>query len=301
VQLSGLLAAERRIAALARRQHGVVSRTQLLHADVSSKVIDNRVRAGWLRPIHRGVYLVGPTQSEWAREMAAVLGCGDGSVVSHATAAALWGLLPYPARDRPVEVTVPIGRVRRRRGIRVHRADLEHEEVTKLKRIPVTTPTRTLLDLASCASLPDLEEATAKALATHRTSREKLLALLARYPHRHGAPRLRALVEARPRRTRSDTEKRFLALVRRAQLPTPDTNVMLRGYEVDALWREDRLVVELDSWAHHSSRAMFEADRRRDAELAAEGLRVVRITWRQIVDEPEAVVARLARALNWAP
>jgi very-short-patch-repair endonuclease len=297
VKLSGLLAAERTIAAIARGQHGVVSRGQLLAAGIGREIIDNRVEAEWLRPIHRGVYLVGPTEGKWAREMAAALASGNGAVVSHRNAASLWNLLSHPARDHTVEVTVPAPRAPRRQGIRVHRTNLRPDEVTKVSRIPVTTPARTLLDLAAEGTLAQLEHATAKALATHLTSRRKLLALIARYPRRHGAPRLGELVDGRPAMTRADTEVLLLGLIRRARLPTPDLNVMMDTYEVDFLWREQRLIVETDGFEFHSSRQQFESDRRRDAELAARGFTVIRITWRQLVDEPEAGLVRLARAL----
>lgn len=128
---------------------------------------------------------------------------------------------------------------------------------------------------------------------------EGLHAVLARYPARPGTPKLRQLLET-PRHlalTRSEAEERFLALVRRAGLPTPEVNVVLHGYEIDCLWREERLAVEIDGFAFHGDRDSFEADRRRDADLAAREIQVIRITWRQIVDEAEATLARLVRAL----
>jgi predicted transcriptional regulator of viral defense system len=147
VQLSRLLAAERAIEALAR-PHGVVERRQLVGAGIGEKLIDRRVKAGWLRPMHRGVYAVGLTQSDDAPEMAAVLACGDEATVSHRSAGALWGLLPKRSHD-PVEVTVVTRHAPRRKGIRVHRtAAVRPDEVTKLRRIRVTTPARTLLDLS---------------------------------------------------------------------------------------------------------------------------------------------------------
>jgi very-short-patch-repair endonuclease len=288
------------VSEFASRQHGVVTRAQLLRAGLSPDVIDNRVKARWLRALHRGVYGVGPVTAPYAHEMAAVLACGEGAVLSHRSAAELWRLVPCPAHDRPVDVTVPAAGGRRRPGIRVHRVRyLQRDETTRVKSIPITTPTRTLVDLAAELTSSELQQAVAQAETRNLTSGRRLLALLARYPRRPGTPALRALLRSydRPALTRSAAEDRFLALARRAQLPAPDVNVALGSYEVDFLWRDERLVVEVDGFAFHASRAKFEADRRRDAELAAQGFQVMRVTWRQIIDEPEAMLVRIAQAL----
>jgi Transcriptional regulator, AbiEi antitoxin len=176
-QLGGLFAVERRIAALSR-PHGVVGRDQLIAAGISPKVIANRVQARWLRPMHRGVYAVGGVQSEEAPEAAAVLACGDGSVLSHKSAAFLWRLVPR--RDGvPMHVTVPMARCPRRPGIRVHRArELQPGEVTRLRGIRVTTPARTLLDVAGQLSTRELEQAVAKAERTYAGTQRQLLAYL---------------------------------------------------------------------------------------------------------------------------
>jgi very-short-patch-repair endonuclease len=176
---------------------------------------------------------------------------------------------------------------------------LQREERTNLSGIPVTSPSRTLLDLASVAPSRELEQAIAEAERRHLASRTKLAALLARYPRRPGTRALRALVEVdqRPALTRSQAEERLLRLIRLARLPAPDVNARVGRYEVDFLWREAGLVVEVDGFAFHSDRAAFEADRRRDAELAARGLTVIRVTWRQIVEEREAVLVSLGQAL----
>lgn len=250
--------------------------------------------------MHRGVYLVGPVIPPLAQEMGAVLAWGDGVVLSHGSAAGLWQLLPHPARDRAVDVTVPVRHAKGRSGIRVHTArGLPPDERTNLKGLPITSPARTLLDLASDATPRDLEQAVAEAERRHLASRSGLAALLARYPARPGTRALRALIEAheRPALTRSEAEERLLALLRRAELPAPDVNVRLDPYEVDFLWREAGLAVEVDGFAFHADRARFEEDRRRDADLAARGLQVIRVTWRQIVNQPEATLVRIAQAL----
>jgi very-short-patch-repair endonuclease len=278
----------------------VVTRRQLLRAGVGPHWIDARLKAGRLRRAHRGVYLVGPVFPPLAKEMAAVLACGEGAALSHRAAATLWQLLPHPARDRAVDVTVPVRHAKGRRGIRVHRAGpIPPDETTILDGIPITAPARTLLDLAAVVPPGDLERAVAEAERRRLASRSRLAALLARYARRPGTRALRALVEMqeRPAFIRSEAERRLLRLVRKARLPAPDVNAPLHGFEVDLLWRDAALVVEVDGYAFHSGRAAFEEDRRRDAELAARGLTVVRVTWRQLADQPEAVVVRIGQAL----
>jgi very-short-patch-repair endonuclease len=172
-------------------------------------------------------------------------------------------------------------------------------EVVRRHGIAVTTAARTLLDVAPQLDRRELaravEEAQVQALAT----RTQLEALVARSGGHRGVGALAAAVAAcdEPRFTRSRAERRLLELVRRARLPEPAANARVGRLEVDALWPAQRLVVEVDGWRFHSSRAAFERDRERDAELQAAGFRVARVTWRQLVSEPEAVVARLAAAL----
>jgi len=176
---------------------------------------------------------------------------------------------------------------------------LPPDEVTRLRRIPVTTPARTLLDLATVLPLRELEQAIAEAERRYDGAQRRLLALLARYPARAGTAKLRELLggSRNPAFTRSEAERKFLELVRRAGLPAPEPNVRLHGYEVDFLWRDEVLAVEIDGYAFHHDRSAFEADRRRDADLAAHGIQAIRITWRQITDEPEATLVRLVQAL----
>jgi len=291
------------IAALAARQYGVVGRQQLLGAGLPVHAIDHRVRKGGLRPLHRGVYKVGPLRGRYEREMAAVLACGPGAVLSHGSAAGLWKLLPRPAgpaRPPVVDVTVSVRYRIPGRAVRVHRVTgLAPDETTSHKGIPITAPARTILDLSGSVRLRELERALARADRHALVERGEVEALLARYPRRPGTRTLRALLAggAEPALTRSEAEARFLDLVRRAQLPAPEANVRVKGLEVDFLWRGPRLVVETDGFAYHGSATSFEGDRRRDAVLTAAGFRVVRITWRQLSREPEAALARLAQAL----
>lgn len=267
-------------------------------------MVDKRVESGRLRPLHRGVYLhgslVGPLEPARLREMAAVLACGPGSVVSHESAAALWGLLRGEGDGAPVHVTVPGTDRGRRPGIRRHKvADLPAEHAALDDGVPVTSPARTIVDLAARARPRALEQALAEAERRELANLEDVAAALERVPWTTGVPVLRQLIADKGRLalTRSEAEERLLALVRKGGLRPPETNVRVGRNEVDFLWRSERVVVEVDGFAHHSSRRIFENDRRRDARLAALGLRVVRVTWRQLTKEPHAVLARLAQVL----
>lgn len=285
------------IARLAERQHGVVSRAQLLHAGLSAKVIDGRLARGQLRPLHRGVFQVGPIMAARAREMAAHLACGASSVVSHRSAAVFWQLLAPHDPQQPVEILVR-ARERCRPGIVVRRAgSLRDDEVTKLDGIPITTAARTIVDLAASVSARELEQALAQSLARRLTTRAQLERKVVRANGRRGTARLRALLHGEAALTRSDAEERLLRLIRRAQLPEPATNTPIAGYEVDFLWRDARLVVEVDGYAYHADATAFEKDRRRDFALTSTGLRVVRVTWKQLVQEPEVILVRLAQSL----
>lgn len=178
-------------------------------------------------------------------------------------------------------------------------ARLDPCDVTAREGIPITTPARTLLDLAATVERRELERALAEAEVRRLVSPQQLADLLAVASGRRGATALKALLrnQGGPSLTRSEAEERVLALVRAARLPMPQTNTRIGRHEVDLYWRDERLALEVDGYAFHSSRTAFERDRLRDAELQAAGLRVMRVTWRQIVDAPEAVVARLAQAL----
>jgi very-short-patch-repair endonuclease len=163
----------------------------------------------------------------------------------------------------------------------------------------VTTPARTLLDLAAAGSISRVELALDEARALRLVSQEEVAELAG--SGRRGGAVLRGLIADAPGFTRSEAERRLRALARRARLPPPRTNVRLHGHELDAYWPQQRLAVEVDSYAFHTPRAAFEGDRRRDQELMAHGVRVARVTWRQLADEPEAVVARLAAGLATGP
>jgi very-short-patch-repair endonuclease len=272
----------------------MVTSRQLAAAGIGQNGIKRRVRAGRLVPRHRGVYQVGPIAGPCGREMAALLALGDDAALSHHTAAAIWGI--RPAHEGPVHVTVPRERTPSHRGIRVHRTRSLKAAVRD--GLHLTTPARTLLDLAPELNQHELERAVEQALVLRLTTHHEIEAECS--DGRRGAARLRAALTDEPGLTRSEAERRLRGLIRAARLPRPETNARVAGWEVDLLWREQRLVVEVDGFAFHSSRHAFERDRRRDGDLVAAGYRVVRFTWRQIVREPEAVIARLAVLLHAA-
>ena len=195
-------------------------------------------------------------------------------------------------------------RQRVRPGIEVHRASLEPDEVTEIDGIPVTTVARTLLDLATVLRHPRLERAMERAEALQLAEVVPLDALLERHRGQRGTAALRKIVKDRvlPALTRSEVEDRFLTFLDVHGLPRPEVNADLhldgRWFEADFLWRDRRVIVELDGHQTHGTRAAFERDRERDRILQAHGWRVIRITWRQLHEHPDAVAADLARLLG---
>jgi very-short-patch-repair endonuclease len=287
------------IDALASAQHGIVSRAQLLDAGISLHAVDNAVKGGRLRQLHRGVYRVGPVMAQYARETAALLVCGAGAAISHASAGALRRLELPQTIAGDVHVTVHRSAGRGVSGLRIHRSRLDENEISQVDGVRVTTAARTLLDMARQLTDSALERAFAAAERDANVSAEEVRRLVQRHPHHRGAHKLRALIacDQEPALTRSEAEALMLAIVRKAQLPAPATNVRIHGYEVDMYWRAERLVVEVDGYAFHRSRRSFEGGRRRDAVLTAAGLRVMRVTWRQITQDRDATLVRLAQAL----
>ena len=289
---------DREIAALATRQHGVVARRQLVAAAFGPSAIDSRIARGYLLPVHRGVYAVGHRSlGSRGRWLAAVLACGEGALLSHGSAAALWGI--HLAAGSNVDVTKSGHRCRPRRGIALHRARrLEPSDCTTREGVPVTAISRTLLDLASVLRPRALERAIEAAERQRLFDLRALTALLDRSGGKAGVRLLRDLLaEGRdPPDVRSELERRFVGLCRKWRLPSPAVNVVVEGFEVDALWQEARVIVELDGFEYHRSRNAFERDRHRDACLQLAGYRVVRITWRRLERESHAT-GRLLRQL----
>lgn len=290
-----------RVADLAERQHGVVTRAQLLGLGLSPAAVGRRLRGGRLRSLHRGVYLAAPAPYSASQEMAAVLAGGPQALLSHGSAAAAWELVEENAG--PVEVMVPGESRRRRPGVRVHRTTgVQPDERAQWNGIPTTTPGRTVVDLAARVGSRELEGMLARGERQGLDVETEVKRLVERYRHRPGIGMLRALLGSRDRPvfTRSEAESRFLALLREAGLPKPQVNVSLGPYEIDFLWRGRGVAVEVDGFRFHSSRARFEGDRRKDAWLLARGIKVIRLSWRQLTDEGLATAVQVGQALGRA-
>jgi very-short-patch-repair endonuclease len=259
------------VARIAGRQDGIVTRRQLLALGATVAEIRHRLNAGRLFAIYRGIYSVGHAQpSDRGRIRAALLAAGPGATASHTTAAFLHRLL----RTLPavLHVTVTGAAPRKRPGLHVH-TTRTRPPATQIHGLSATTPLRTLEDLGYPDAL------TREALAQRLIRPEQLPAATEDRPHPEQFVR------------------RMRALVRAAGLPQPTTHFRLGGYELDFAWPEHRLAVETDGWGTHGYRAAFERDRARDADLAARGWTVIRITWRQLTREPTRTAATLAAAL----
>lgn len=219
-------------------------------------------------------------------------GCGPSALLSHRSAAALWGFRATAAAN--VDVTVRAGNRRRRAGIALHLTrDLPPEETTSRAGIPVTSVARTLLDLAAVLSSAQLRAALEEAERLELLDTRAVARACDHSRGRRGVCRLRSLITESvgpPPAARSELERRFLDLCREARLPPPSVNFRLAGLEVDAAWPSQRLVVELDGYAYHHDRSSFERDRQRDATLQLAGYRVLRVTHRRLETQADAVV-----------
>lgn len=274
------------MSAVAARQHGVISRRGLRRIGLTYPPILGLVHAGFLQPVHRGVYAVG--HARLAREgvwMAAVLAGGPTAVLSHGSAAALWRLAAPPSL--PHITTVAKGL--RRPGIRIHSSNLSRAERTRRAGIPVTTVPRTLLDLAGELDAFALERALAEAHFRGHRDERPLLRLIEAGPRRRGASNLRTILDSghhRLGRTESPLEDRFLRFLDRRRLERPELNqtLMVHGRRIrpDCLWRRQRVIVECDGRDSHLREVTWEADRRRDRGLLAIGLKPVRVTSEQL-------------------
>jgi Transcriptional regulator, AbiEi antitoxin/Protein of unknown function (DUF559) len=293
-------ATDEQIASLADGQGGVVERGQLRALGFSASAIDRRVRAGRLHPRFRGVYavghrVVGPDGLRWA----AVMACGPTAVVSHLSAAATWSL--QRSATRIVDVTVGLGGREAPPGVRLHRTrSLPPDEITRLDGLPITTPARTLLDLAASGL-----NRTRLELAVDRAEKQSLLdfaelrELLARYPGRPGTPSLKAVLAAysAPLDTRSELEELVLELCDAHGLPRPLVNCVIEGEVRDFCWPSRRLVVEADSYSWHSSPSALNADRERDVQLTLAGWRSLRFTYAQVTRRRRWVAEAILDAL----
>lgn len=292
---------DRRVAALATRQHGIIARRQLVAIGLGGDAIDDWIGRGRLHVLHRGVYAVGhralPRRAAW---VAALLAAGRGAVLSHRSAAALWDLRATASAHVDVSVVGDGGR-RPRDGIRIHRSrTLDPNDLTRHEGIPATTVARTLVDLAEVVGQRSLERAIDQAEVVRRFDLAGLQRIIDAHPRRTGCRRVAAVLGEQAvgtALTRSELEERVLEICARAKLPRPEVNRRVAGLEVDFLWRAERLVAEADSRRYHATRRAFERDRERDAILLLHGYRVVRFTDRRIAGRPEQVAATLAGLL----
>lgn len=301
--------AERRsdaaIARFAADRHGVVTLAELERLGLSGRAVRHRVRSGRLHRLHSGVYVQG-APTERARWMGAVRAAGTGALLSHRSAAALWGFRP-DARAR-VDVTVRGSTGRARAGIDVHSGALiETQDVAAIDGIPCTSLARTLLDLATAVNRSALARAIDRAEELRAFDLAAVEDILERCRGRQGAGSLRAVLRdyAGPVVTRSGGEDRFLEIVEQAGLRQPRINCWIpldggSGYRPDFLWPEARLIVEVDGRTHHATRRAFAHDRRRDRRLALAGYRTIRYAARDLFDRPDAVEAELRALLDAA-
>ena len=294
------VATHHEIAAIAGRQGGVIARGQLGALGLSASAIDRMLRGGRLHLLHRGVYSVGHrVVGVDGRRWAAVLACGPGAVLSHATAAAAWDIRPSAAGRIDVTV-VATGRLKRA-GIRLHwRRWIPPDEITELAGLPITTPARALLDLAATGLRGRPLEA-----ALDHAERRRLLdfaalqRVLARYPTRPGSPSLKAqLARYSPADTLSVLEELVLELCDAHGLPRPHVNCVIEGKVRDFYWPHARLVVEADSYTWHRSPTALNDDRERDVTLTLAGYRSLRFTWEQVTRRRRYVISSILAALR---
>jgi very-short-patch-repair endonuclease len=279
----------------------VVSVWQLKSLGYGRSAVDRLVAKGHLHRVYLGVYAVGHSRLTLrGRWMAAVLACGEGAVLSHGAALALWEL--QRSASGPIDVTIP-GRGRRGpKSIRSHltRA-LDPADTTVRDGIPVTSAERALLDFAETASAQRLRRALETGERLERIDGRAIQALIARS---HGRRGLKALNEALAAMngsapwTQSELEDRFLALIREAKLPEPQCNVTVEGYPVDCWWPAPRVVAEVDSFGFHKTREMFERDRKEDTVMQLAGIQVLRPTQRRMEQEPDVLVSDVRKMLR---
>jgi len=293
-----LVHADARISLLAARQDGIVAWAQLIALGVGRGTIARRVERGTLVALHRGVYVwATPTPTFSGRVRAAVMAGGPGAVASHDASAAMWRFRrPYAG---PIDVTA-VGRTVRARGVRGHEvAALHRADKTAVRAIAVTSPARALLEIAPRLTPRELADAVEQAQVRRLVTKRDIAATLERAGARAGVRALRAVLEE-PAFTRSRAERRLVALLRAAKLPQPAFNAVAEGFEVDALWRRERVVLEFDSYAFHATHAAFERDRRRTAALQRGRYVVLRTTWRELTKQSHALIARTAEALAFS-
>jgi very-short-patch-repair endonuclease len=290
---------DERIAAIARLQRGRVARRQLRAAGLSYDAISRRVARGFLHPIHSSVFALGHAGPiELGEETAALLAVREGALLADRSAARLWGM--SVPDDGTIHVVLSGNRGPAPSGVTVHRSRVLSVRDRRIRKgLPVISPARALLDLAVHLATRRLELALDHSLVAHIVRLDDVAELLTRARGHPGAAILRALLDKHRHTTltRSEAEEMFLALIRRAGLPEPEVNVKIANFEVDFVWPDQRLAVEIDSFEFHSTPWRFERDYRKDSVLRAAELDVLRFTYWQIETDPLVVVAGVARRL----
>jgi hypothetical protein len=287
---------EARVLALAKAQHGHFARSQLLAVGLGRGAIDGRIESGEYVRVHRGVYGIAPRRDDpVSRAAAAVLAGGPGAVLSHGSAGTLWGFLRY--WTFPFEI-IAKGE-RERPGITTHRCrSLKPRDITRQHDVPVTSPERTILDVAPRLPRKQLTRMVNDARLSGYVHLASLGDVVARNRCHPGAKLLEPFVQDRANPTRSGFEDDFKLFAARYGLPTPLINVKVNGYEVDAYFPDHHLIVELDGHNYHADPEAFERDRERDAENLKHGLRTVRITTTRFTQTPEREAQRLQDILD---
>ena len=287
------------IARIAATQNGRVTRKQLLAAGVTSDAIKHRLKTGRLHIVHRGTYAVGHLATDLRARARQALLAFDGLVfISHWWAAAFWGLMPWP--DGPVHVTVakPTARARKHGDIVVLRTTLlDPRDFTERLGLPITTPERTILDLAERLSDWELQALIADAMVRKLVTVHSLMAIVNRAGRRHGVAKLRRALTESPGLTRSEYERLLVRICRAAKLPQPIMNAKLHGYEVDAYFAEYGVVVEVNPFSTHGHKRAHDNDTRKLTDLAARGYIVLGFTDKQLKEQPLYVVAKIQEAL----
>ncbi len=281
--------------AVAGEQWGVIGWRQLIDCGFTVAAIERWRAGGKLHVIHWGVYAYGhPSVPVEGRMVAAILHAGEGTVLSHATAAWWWRLID--SEPPVIHVSTPT-RARTTEGVVVHHP--RRIDATVHRRFPITTVARTLVDYASRAR--DVRQALAEAEYRRLLDVEQVLAACA--PGRPGGKRLRrALARHQPKLalTRSDTERRFLRLCERAGLPLPEVNAPVSLMRIDMVWPVLGLAVELDGYEGHHTPAQMERDRRRELHARRAGLTLIRYTWTQVAHEADLVIVDVSSAARSA-
>jgi predicted transcriptional regulator of viral defense system len=276
--------------ALAGKQHGIVTRRDLLSLGYSPQAIKHRIAKGRLHPVAQGVYAVGwPKLTRERRWMAAVLACGRGAALSHRSAGALWGIVEE-MRD-VVDVSIPRRCESKRPGVHARsRPSLPADDITNRRGIPLTVPARTLVDLATELAPTTLERAVNEADKHDLIRPDQLRKALDQMRGERGVAQLRALLDRHTfRLSDSPLELLFRPIAAEAGLPPPQTKVMVNGFEVDFFWPELDLVVETDGLRYHRTTSTQARDQLRDQTHTAAGLTALRFTHRQVKYEREHV------------